>query len=262
MFFLLLFFGRNRPAFPLVFTTKGTLVAAAYSATCSECKAVIHHSSWSPKGEERVEHFFDPSHSPYISTSSQTVFEVNLLQQVTHQIVHAGVTFESQALVYNSCFGMHDEDRLAAMKSSFSRVKNASSLSWKLNEKRLEDGWFLYNIILHHKYAGCLETEDLACDTTKGKRRDIDNVCEVVNLHRSLTPPRWVSHKCTFKGCSEGFAVVDGNEKVNRTVCAAPRSKVHLPNQHICVASLCCRSPLTGGKHIEGIQVLCTSHRS
>ena len=39
----------------------------------------------------------------------------------------------------------------------------------------------------------------------------------------SLTPPRWVSHKCTFKGCSEGFAVLDGNE-VNRTVCAAPRS--------------------------------------
>ena len=76
---------------------------------------------------------------------------------------------------------------------------------------------------------------------------------------RSLTPPRWVSHKCTFKGCSEGFAVVDGNEKVNRTVCAAPRSKVRLPSQHFCMTSLCCRSPLTGGKHVKASK-FCALH--
>ena len=65
---------------------------------------------------------------------------MKLLEQITQQIVLAGITFKSQALVYNSCIGMHDENRLASMKSSFSRVRNASSLSWKLNEKRLEDG--------------------------------------------------------------------------------------------------------------------------
>ena len=205
-----------------------------------------------------MEHFFDPSHSPYISTSSQTVFEVKLLEQVTQQMVHAGVTFESQALVYNSCFGMHDEECLGTLKS-FSRVRNASSLSWKLNEKRLEDGWFMYNVILYHQSAGCLETQDLGCDLNKGKRRDIDDLCEQVNLHRSLSSPRWVSHQCTLKGCSEGFAVVDGNEKLNRTVCAAPRSKVCLPNQHICMTTLCCRSPVTGGKHVQASK-FCALH--
>ena len=142
---------------------------------------------------------------------------MKLLEQITQQIVHAGITFKSQALVYNSCFGTYNENRLASMKSLFSRVRNASSLSWKLNEKRLEDGWFLYNIILYHQCAGCLETQDLGYDVTKGKRRDIDDLCEEVNLHRSLTSPRWVSHKCTFKGCSYGHAVVDGNEKLNHT---------------------------------------------
>ena len=65
---------------------------------------------------------------------------MKLLDQVTEQIVHAGATFESKVLTYNSCFGMHDEDCLGALKSSFSPARNASSLSWKVNEKRLEDG--------------------------------------------------------------------------------------------------------------------------
>ena len=87
--------------------------------------------------------FFYPL-SPYIMTTTQTVFEVKLLEQVTHQIVHAGVTFESQAL---SSFGSDDERRLASFKSAFSRMKNKSSSSWKLNEKRIKDPWFLYNLL-------------------------------------------------------------------------------------------------------------------
>lgn len=242
---------RNRPSFPLVFTTQGTLVAAAYSATCNKCKAVIHHSSWSPSGIERIEHFFDPSQSPYIRTTSQTVFEVKFLDQVTHQIVHAGVTFESQALVYNSSFGSFDEHRLAAFKEVFSRSKNTASSSWKLNEKRLEDSWFLYNVILYYQSESCLATQDLGTDPNKGNRRDIEDLCEQVNLHRSLKSPKWISHKCSMKGRSEGFAVVDGNEKLNRPICAAPRCKVSLPHQYICMTSLCSRSPMTGGKHLK-----------
>ena len=37
--------------------------------------------------------------------TNQTAFEVKLLDQVTHQMVYGGVTFESQAFVYNSSFG-------------------------------------------------------------------------------------------------------------------------------------------------------------
>ena len=51
-----------------------------------------------------------------------------------------------------------------------------------------------------------------------------------------------------MKGSSEGFAVVDGNEKINRPICAAPRCKVALPEQFICMTTLCSRSPMTGGK--------------
>ena len=111
---------RNRPSFPVVYTTLGTLVAALYSAMCSECKAIIHHSSWmTQKGDDKVEFFFDPSHSQYIQCTAQSIFETKLLDQLTHQIVHAGATFVSQALVYNAIHGESDEVRLASYVDCF-----------------------------------------------------------------------------------------------------------------------------------------------
>ena len=103
-----------------MFTTHGTLVAAAYNATCTLCNVVIHHSNWHPHGSERSEFFFDPEQSPYFVITNQTTIEVKLLEQLTHQIVHSGVTFESQALVYNASFGAHDQRRLASLRDVFS----------------------------------------------------------------------------------------------------------------------------------------------
>lgn len=189
--------------------------------------------------------------------TNQTAFKVKLLDQVTHQIVHSGVTFESQALVYNASFASYDQCRLASFKDVFSRAKVTSSFSWKLNEKRLEDSWFLYHI-LYYKSQSCLKTKDLGTDPNRGNRRDMEDLCELVNLHRSLRSPQWVAHKCKMSGCSNGIAVVDGNEKINRPICAAPKSKLSLPDQHICMTSLCSRSPATGGKHVK--PKFCTYH--
>ena len=46
----ILFF-RNRPSFPLVYTTGGTFIAAAFSGTCTTCGKVVHHSSYETKGD-------------------------------------------------------------------------------------------------------------------------------------------------------------------------------------------------------------------
>ena len=42
--------------------------------------------------------------------------------------------------------------------------------------------------------------------------------------------------------------MVDGNEKVNRTMCAAPKSKVYIDEQKIYMTQCCPRSPASGGK--------------
>ena len=125
------------------------------------------------------------------------------MKLLDHQMVHAGVTSESQSLVYNSSFGSDDEFRLASFNSVLSQAKNTSSLSWKLNEKRLEDSRFLYSVILYYRSRSCLATKDIATDLNSGNRRDIVDLRELVNLHRSLNSPRWVSHICKMNGCSE-----------------------------------------------------------
>lgn len=99
-----------------MYTTKGTLVAASYSAVCSECKAVLQHSSWTIQaGDEKKEFFFDPSDSRYFQCTAMTVFETKLIDSVTQQILHSGVTFESQASVYNALHGENDEKRFRSV---------------------------------------------------------------------------------------------------------------------------------------------------
>ena len=130
----------------------------------------------------------------------------------------------------------------------FGRVQNPQSFTWKLNQKRLEDAWFLYQLIIFYEGEGCLASTDLSTEVTSSNRRDIEKLCELANLHRSLQSPKWVAHTCGMKGC-EGFAVVDGNEKINRPVCAAPKSRVEVPREHIFLTSMCTRSPVNGGPH-------------
>ena len=243
-----------------MYTTQGTIVAAAYTATCCECKTTFHHSSWIPKSDDKQEYFFDPIRSNYVQTTSHTVFERKLLDHLTFQIVFSGATFESQAQVYNAMHGALDETRLTAFINTFGKVNNTASLTWKLNEKRLEDGWFLYQLIMFYKNeAGTLNSADVGTTLNRGNRRDIEQLCEVANLQLSIRSPKWVAHSCGIKGCREGFAVVDGNEKINRPVCAAPKSRVKIPQQHIFMTNMCTRSPVNGGKH-QSPSKYCTLH--
>ena len=232
-----------------MYTTEGTFVAASFSGTCSNCGAVIHHSHYEPKSDEKVENFFDPGHSPYIQVSSQTVFSTALLQQVTQQVVHAAATFESQADVYNATFMLRDQQRLSAYAGEFSRVRNPSTdNTWKLNDKRLEDGWFIYHLAEFHCHNGTLNHANFHTVRDCSNRRNIECLCEEATHILSTKSPKWVKHICDTKGCSEGFAVVDGNEKVNRSMCAAPKSKVYLDQQKINMMQCCPRSPASGGK--------------
>ena len=69
---------------------------------------------------------------------------------------------------------------------------------------------------------------------------------------------------CKVPGCSEGYISVDGLEKVCRTMCAAPKEKIHASKQEGNFIKCCTNTPTLGGKsqkaskycwehlHIEG----------
>ena len=78
---------------------------------------------------------------------------------------------------------------------------------------------------------GILEEVNFAC-YTPGNRRNIELLYQRAMMVISASPPRWVHHRCNVPGCNEGMVVIDGNEKLTRAMCAAPKSKVTCPVNH------------------------------
>lgn len=103
-----------------------------------------------------------------------------------------------------------------SMRNGFLHISSASveqKMSMVLNERHLEDGWLMYQLVSYYQESGNLPSQDLYMEPNKGNRKDIEDLCEHANLTRSLISPKWVHHQCTTKGCGEGFAVIDGNKK-------------------------------------------------
>ena len=93
------------------------------------------------------------------------------------------------------CIGANSSDKVVPFESSaeLSRAKFASNFSrrsstsillsghdWKLNVTRLEDGWFLYQLI--HTFSDL----DFA-QLTPGNRRDIEDLCQSAMLKLQST---------------------------------------------------------------------------
>ena len=102
---------RNRPSFPIVYTTQGTFVAASFSGQCLTCRKK-YYVSYS-ESENGVQQFYSLDETAkYFMHTSQTAFEVRLLKQLSAQLALALVTFESQAEVYNALHSSEDVMRL------------------------------------------------------------------------------------------------------------------------------------------------------
>ena len=132
-----------------MYTTKGTLIAAAFTGNCSLCHTTYHLSYYETKDGQQHFHAEDDKQL-YFQTSSQTVFEIELLKQLTAQLTFSACSFESQAEVYNSVHGVNDQHRLAAFASNFRRSNirgYADRNDWQLNATRLEDGWFVHRLV-------------------------------------------------------------------------------------------------------------------
>ena len=74
---------RNCPYFPLVYTMQGTLVAAIYSAECKHCSRKNNLSYYQEASDDlqSKQIFYDPEGVKFFQITSQTVFEVALLEK-------------------------------------------------------------------------------------------------------------------------------------------------------------------------------------
>ena len=208
-----------RPSCPLIYTTNGTSVGAMFHGRCRKCDHCYFYSYWEKRDGEGAtqRYYYDPLSNPqeYFQYSSSSLFEVRYLNDITNNIVFSAVTFQSRAEVYYSNNRVRDQSHLRHME----KFKCSKTHEWSPSAKRIEDCWFLWCIVNTYSELNSLSTTNLYAEyTSNGKRRNLEILC--VELCNTLNgrPNKWALHKCTVKGCTEGYITIDGNEKLRRPI--------------------------------------------
>ena len=139
-----------------------------------------------------------------------------LLIDITNNIVFSAATFESRSEVYDSNVKMTSSRQYDSTHHSVVSDRIPT-------RRRIEDGWFLWAIVNTYDKLEMLEKTNLyAAYTEGGKRRDVESLCKSLWEEICSLRNKWVMHKCKVKGCAEGYATVDGNEKLRRpNVCCS-----------------------------------------
>ena len=192
---------RNRPSFPLVYTTQGTFIGALFNGECRKgCSKKFHYSFYQLGDSIK---YYIPDGERYFQYSCQTVFEIALLEDMTNNISISATSFESRAEVYNENFRDSDVARLRHLRE-FGRTTSDTDHPWKLTEKRAEDAWFLYTIVCFHRDRNQLDRVDFATASLPSQRKDLDMLCDRAWELISTTSNPWIHHKCKKLGCHEG----------------------------------------------------------
>ena len=94
----------SRPCFPLVYTLKGTYIAALFHGVCKICKMRFYYRyREKDEGNEVIRVYYSPYDTQkYFQLSSCSLYEKQLLQDVTHNIVFSACTFESRVDTYRA----------------------------------------------------------------------------------------------------------------------------------------------------------------
>ena len=248
----------NRPSFPLVYTMQGTYVGALFHGQCDKCK-VKYFPNYKITNEGcKIFEDDNPARNRYFQVTSKTVFETQLLQDISSNIWVSGATFQSRAKVYNLNFKTKDSERLSGLQE-FARTNDEE---WELNEQRVNDAWFLWLIVNYYHSKGKLAETDIKCEYSYGGRHlNIEELCRVMWEDICASENKWVTHTCKTAGCSEGYVTVDGNEYLKRSKCALPMEKVKIRKDLPQIYKCCPNSPMPGGKSQKPSK-FCTTHHS
>ena len=150
----------NRPSFPEVYTMRGTYVGALFHGQCEKCKMKFFPSYKISKEGSKIFEHVNHAGNPYFQVSSKTVFETQLLEDMSNNIWVSGATFQSRAKVYNLNFKSKDSERLSELQE-FARTNDEE---WELNEQRVNDAWFLWTVVNYYLSKGKLAETDLKCE--------------------------------------------------------------------------------------------------
>ena len=129
--------------------------------------------------------------------------------------------------------------------STFGRNATDKEHPWRLTEKRADDAWFLYSLVLFFEQGGLLKATNIATDKGVSQICDIDrvtlgNLFQVSVIHGFITNVMLlvilkvydkgtvacvtVSACIVYSCLNVGYCSLDGVEKIHRAMCTAPKS--------------------------------------
>lgn len=229
-------FGRDRWSDVALYKVDGVVEAKAYHLTCEVC-GIQYYYSYKEKSLEARSNtrtfFSDLGSQQYLLTSRNTAFQVRYLNEVAVDM-ELGRSFEDVTERYNRLYG-------------------SSEIRGQLNKTRLEDAYFLFKLKEFFKH-------DITVDIDMSSNRvNIDRLCDEAVKEVFTSDNKWKQHKCNVIGCSEGFVMCDGNEKLSRRICAAPRESFKLASNMPRIVAKCGNSPVFGGQHQKASK-FCKDH--
>ena len=119
---------RNRSSFPLVYTMQGTFVGAMYTGECKHCSRKYHLSYYQETSDgSQTKRLMIQTRAKYFQITSQTVFGIALLNDITNNVSISAILFESGAAVYNENFQKIDGERLAELNNWYFRIVTKST---------------------------------------------------------------------------------------------------------------------------------------
>ena len=200
-----------------IYTTNGIQNTRSYHGKCNKCKSIYYHGFGIDKSTGT--YIFDDC-TETILFSTGIGFSTDLLLQADNMITIGCLSFERVASILDANYGFHP----------------------KMNPDRLEASWFVFRILgfvksflWPRKSTGELNLEELCKN--------------VFNNVKSKVNDTWTSHVCEEPGCKERYVVMDGNCKLFRPLCAAPKTRIVGCNGEGNGYDVCIRNPTRGNQY-------------
>ena len=206
---------RESMSFPIVYSEEGVTVAVSVHSRCDPCAVTFHYSYYekgakesSQEDRKRLYYYSDALEKKYFQVTCKTAFSIKYLEHVHNQISLGAMSFESSAQVYNATY-LKDNEMLQNIVN-FSRD---GIQKWDLHEQRLEEAWFLFNLVSFFASPG-VDTEiavGVISADDNGRRRCVEDMCKEAYEVISTMKPKvrhWktvVINNQNYSSCNNSF---------------------------------------------------------
>ena len=212
----------------ILYTNCGSRIARSYHTKCQKCKTKYYRGfSESSNGQRTFESIDDID---TLIFTSGVAFSTDLLKSFDKMICIGAMTFEKLAEYYNSLHLV------------------------EINPDRIETSWFIYRIIQHVRVFEMWPRKN-------SKEMDVEALCKhVYGTIKNEMRISSLDHVCDDVGCAEKFVVINGNEKLFRSICAADKERLEKSPGDVNRIKVCIENPMRGNQYRE-VSNYCAHHQ-